>query len=99
MAPEGQNFWDTFAGHLEKFKEDSKNLPPETVLRLTEHPSSKASTRILSSVRIGFFTNCLFFSGTVKKDGLNPAPVPEPASIPVRKLQRDCVIFLADSIV
>ncbi len=39
MAPEGQTFWDTFAGHLEKFKEDTKHLSDDSKLRLTEHPS------------------------------------------------------------
>ena len=41
MTPEGQNFWDNFAEHLEKFKEDCKNLSADSLVRLTEDPSSK----------------------------------------------------------
>jgi len=41
MTPEGQNFWDTFAEHLVKFKEDCKNLSEQTKVRLTEDPAMK----------------------------------------------------------
>lgn len=42
LTPEGQNFWDNFAEHLEKFKEDCKSLSDESLVRLTEDPSSKS---------------------------------------------------------
>lgn len=41
LTPEGQNFWDNFAEHLEKFKEDCKNLSAESLVRLTEDPSMR----------------------------------------------------------
>ncbi|XP_046439844.1 PC4 and SFRS1-interacting protein-like isoform X3 [Daphnia pulex] len=41
LTPEGQNFWDNFAEHLEKFKEDCKNLSADSLVRLTEDPSMK----------------------------------------------------------
>jgi len=44
MTPEGQNFWDTFAEHLVKFKEDCKNLSEQTRVRLTEDPAMKRKT-------------------------------------------------------
>ena len=40
LTPEGQNFWDNFAEHLEKFKEDCKHLSAESLVRLTEDPTS-----------------------------------------------------------
>ncbi|XP_059351099.1 PC4 and SFRS1-interacting protein-like isoform X1 [Daphnia carinata] len=41
LTPEGQNFWDNFAEHLEKFKEDCKSMSEESLVRLTEDPSMR----------------------------------------------------------
>ncbi len=42
LTPDGHNFWDNFVGHVEQFKEDCKNLSPETLVRLTQDPSRRS---------------------------------------------------------
>lgn len=56
MTPEGQNFWDTFAEHLVKFKEDCKNLSEQTKVRLTEDPASKFSDQVSINYSIFLLT-------------------------------------------
>nr|CAH0112808.1 unnamed protein product [Daphnia galeata] len=41
LTPDGQNFGDSFSEHLEKFKEDCKNLSADSLVCLTEDPSMK----------------------------------------------------------
>ena len=65
MTPDGQNFWDNFAEHLEKFKEDCKNLSADSLVRLTEDPSSKFVTQTYFSYTSAKFEIVLPF--TVKK--------------------------------
>ena len=82
MTPEGQNFWDTFAEHLVKFKEDCKNLSEQTKVRLTEDPASKLSNSPLSLVST-IYLFIYFLSVAVKKKSAS-SPEPEATIAAVR---------------
>jgi len=74
MTPEGQNFWDTFAEHLVKFKEDCKNLSEQTKVRLTEDPAmkKKSVSSPESDTTIAVDTNATSENGVPSNDDLKP---------------------------
>lgn len=80
LTPEGQNFTDNFAEHLQKFKEDCKNIPPESLVRLTEDPSCKCEASIFKRTII----NHPFIVYRKKPEVETTPTVPDAAAIVVR---------------
>jgi len=97
MTPEGQNFWDTFAEHLVKFKEDCKNLSEQTKVRLTEDPAMKKKTVTSPEpdATIATETTATSENGVSSNDDLKPEIQGE-SSVAMETDETACNSLLAD---